>query len=108
MAKRNDNNVKKVNRAEYLARVSKRTGIRKDTVISVYTGLIDELVEIMQDDCQLLLTGFGSFYLQKHKGHPVQFSGGTDTVDDYDVLKFSPSNIVTKRLRSGSSQNEKS
>lgn len=108
MAKRSDNAVetagKKVNRAEFLARVSRRTDVRKDVVISVYNGFVDELVDVMQNGSQLLLTGFGSFYLQTHKGHPVQFSGGSETVGDYDVLKFSPSNIVTKRVRTSPSE----
>lgn len=99
-------NDKKVNRSEYLTRVSKRTGIDRKIVLTVYDGLIDELVEIMQNNQQLLLTGFGNFYVQKHKGHPVQFSGGKDIVSDYNVLKFSPSNIMKKRVRSGNSQDE--
>lgn len=99
MAKSNVAVAGKVNRAEFLARVSKRTGVRREVVVAVYGGIVDELVDVMQGGSQLLLTGFGSFYLQRHKGHPVQFSGGSDMVSDYDVLKFSPSNIMTKRVR---------
>lgn len=99
MAKNSNLAMDKVNRAEFLARVSKHTGVRKEIVVSVYNGIVDELVDVMIGGNQLLLTGFGSFYLQKHKGHPVQFSGGSDSVTDYDVLRFSPSNIVTKRVR---------
>lgn len=96
--------VEKVNRSEYLARVAKRIGVSRRVVIEVYNGMVEEFIVIMREERQLLLTGFGNFFIQKHKGHPVQFSGGSDVVDDYNVLKFAPSNILKKRVRNDESE----
>lgn len=100
MARGKCDNTDKMNRSEYLRRVAKRTGYSRAVVVEIYDAMVDEFVDVMQEGKQLLLTGFGNYYMQTHKGHPVQFAGGSDVVEDYDVLKFSPSNVLKKRVRS--------
>ena len=100
MAKVKNDNKEKMNRSEFLARVAKRTGYSRRMIVEVYDAMVDEFVAAMRDKKQLLLTGFGTYFVQQHKGHPVQFSGGNEMVEDYDVLKFSPSNILKQRVRS--------
>lgn len=100
MAKVKNDNKDKMNRSEFLARVAKRTGYSRRIVLEIYDAMVDEFVDVIQNKKQLLLTGFGTYFVQQHKGHPVQFSGGNDVVEDYDVLKFSPSNILKQRVRS--------
>lgn len=99
MAKVKNDNKEKMNRSEFLARVAKRTGYSRRMIVEVYDAMVDEFVAAMRDKKQLLLTGFGTYFVQQHKGHPVQFSGGNEMVEDYDVLKFSPSNILKRRVR---------
>ncbi|MDL5199565.1 hypothetical protein [Streptomyces sp. ALI-76-A] len=43
-----------------------------------------------------MLTSFGRFYRQDHKGHKVRF--GKSDVDNYVVLKFSASSSFNRRL----------
>lgn len=100
MAKLKGDNKEKMNRSEFLSRVAKRLGRNRQDVVEVYDAMLEEFVDAMRMDKQLLLTGFGNYYMQTHKGHPVQFAGGNDVVGDYDVLKFSPSNVLKKRVRS--------
>ena len=90
---------KKVNRGEYLGRVAKRVGKDYSQVLDVYNAMVAELVDIAKAGERLSLTGFGLFYVQQHKGHPVQFSGDVEKVSDYAVLKFSASNVMNKKLR---------
>jgi DNA-binding protein HU-beta len=100
----------KVNREEFLRRVEARltasgsvnkmsNGTPMFTVEDVYHAMLAELIELIQSGQRVSLTGFGSFYTQMHKGHPVQFGGKKDVVPAYRVFKFSASNVLNKRLR---------
>lgn len=88
---------KRVSKREFLARVSSETGMPLKTVTRVYDGVLDELLETMRRNEALMLTGFGKFYPQAHKGHRVQFAGD-GAIDDYQVLKFSATRAVNKSL----------
>ncbi len=90
---------KKVNRNDFLQTVSENIDVPYGVVSAVYEGIADEIINVTKHGVKLSLTGFGAFYAQKHKGHPVQFSDSSETVDDYVVLKFSSSNVMNKRLR---------
>lgn len=92
-------NSKKVNKSEYLQNVAKRTGMSLDDVFDVFDAMVDELVEVARSKRKLSLTGVGLFYVQQHKGHPVQFAGSSEKVSDYEVLKFSASDVMNKKLR---------
>jgi nucleoid DNA-binding protein len=68
-------------------------------VSNIYGALVDAIVEEVQNENYISLTGFGNFYLQHHKGHPVQFESSNSTVRDYKLLKFSASDALNRRLR---------
>lgn len=89
----------KVNREDFLSRVAKRTGLELSDVNTVYYGIVSEIEDIARSGDKLSLAGFGSFYVQMHKGHPVQFGTHDRKVDDYMVFKFSASNVFNKKLR---------
>jgi len=97
----------RVNRSDFLVRVAKRANVDARTVGAVYDAVIEEIIDVVGSGDRLTLTGFGKFYRQVHKGHPVQRVteegklGGSDglrTVDDYAVLKFSATRSVNRRL----------
>jgi DNA-binding protein HU-beta len=89
----------RVSKREFLAKVSNRSQIPPRTVNRVYDTIIAELMNTMQRGDQLMLTGFGKFYPQAHKGHRVQFAdNGARAIDDYFVLKFSATRNVNKAL----------
>lgn len=94
-----DKKVSKVNKSAFLKSVAKRTGKPYAEVVTIYDGMIDELVDVAKSKRDLSLTGVGKFYVQKHKGHPVQFMGASEKVSDYELLKFSAANIMNERLR---------
>jgi len=100
----------RVNRSDFLVRVAKRANVDARTVGAVYDAVIEEIIDVVGRGDRLTLTGFGKFYRQVHKGHPVQHVteegklGGSDdlrTVDDYAVLKFSATRAVNRRLEVG-------
>lgn len=89
----------RVSKREFLARVSGNSDIPARTVNRVYDAIIAELMDTMRRGDQLMLTGFGKFYRQEHKGHRVQFADkGSSAIDDYFVLKFSATRNVNKVL----------
>lgn len=67
-------------------------------VETIYKGIVQTLFHIVSRGDTVTLSGFGSFYVQKHKGHPVQF-GGVDKIDDYHTLKFSASVTANRDIR---------
>jgi nucleoid DNA-binding protein len=69
---------------------------RRKVVADVYEALIDELLEVVSSGGSVVLTGFGRFYRQDHKGHKVRF--GKSAVSSYPVLKFSASRSVRPRI----------
>lgn len=89
----------RVSKREFLARVSGNSDIPPRTVNRVYDAIIAELMDTMRRGDQLMLTGFGKFYRQEHKGHRVQFADkGSSAIDDYFVLKFSATRNLNKAL----------
>ncbi len=80
----------RVTKREYIAAVARRSGLPKRVVAQVYDSAMAELLDVVSRGDRLILTGFGSFERQWHKGHPVRFTKvGETKVDDYSVLKFS-------------------
>lgn len=73
--------------------------MKEFSVTEVCDAMLSEITDIVDAGNRLSLTGFGSFYAQVHRGHPVQFGGASKTVGDYRVFKFSASNVLNRRLR---------
>lgn len=92
----------RVNKREYISAVAERAGVPIHVASAVYEAGIQELLETVSRGDRLVLTGFGRFYLQAHKGHRVQFAdakgGKNPVIEDYSVLKFSARREVNKHL----------
>lgn len=91
--------VMRVNKDAFTSAVSKRSGYTKEIVNNVCDAAIEETKDIVERGDTLSITGFGSFAVQKHKGHPVQFGDSSLTVRPYSVFRFSPSHVFSRRLR---------
>lgn len=72
---------------------------RVNLVHQVLDATLDTIVKDVKDGKRVSLTGFGSFYSQIHRGHPVQFGTKTERVPDYPVFKFAVSNVLNKDFR---------
>lgn len=90
---------KKINKEMFIAAVAARTGLTQATVTKVFDACRDEIIDRVSNHEEVAITGFGRFYLQRHKGHPVQFSRISEAVHDYVVFKFSASNVLNNKLR---------
>lgn len=89
----------RVSKKKFISAVAKRSGYPVRVVTLVYDAAIAELLDVVKRGDQLMLTGFGRFYGQKHKGHRVQFADdGQKRIDDYSVLKFSATRDVNRQL----------
>ena len=100
----------KINKNEFFDRISKKHDIDVETIRTVYDAMVNELTDIVCEDRSLSLTGFGTFSLKSHKGHPVQFEAKTNKVEDYKVLKFTASDVLMLHIRaniSGDNDNTK-
>ena len=89
----------KVNKNEFFERVARKNNMDPGLVRTVFDAMTDEMTNILCDDQNLSLTGFGMFALKPHKGHHVQFEAKTDKVDDYVVLRFTASDVLMSKIR---------
>ena len=89
---------------EFIVAVSGREDVQSDKQFSakdieiIYKRMIQEFFDVVSRGARLTLSGVGSFYMQKHKGHPVQFGEMTE-IDDYYTLKFSASQAANRDIR---------
>jgi nucleoid DNA-binding protein len=86
----------RISKREFISLVASRSGQPIRVVSEVYESLIGELTEAVRRGDTVVLTGFGRFTRQLHKGHKVRF--GKKDVDGYSVLKFSASRSINRRL----------
>ncbi|MFB7597573.1 HU family DNA-binding protein [Streptomyces sp. NPDC056160] len=86
----------RVSKRAFISRVATRSGLPIRVVNKVYESLLGELRGAVSCGETVVLTSFGRFYRQDHKGHKVRF--GKSDVDDYVVLKFSASSSFNRRL----------
>ncbi|MFJ9900594.1 HU family DNA-binding protein [Streptomyces sp. NPDC091280] len=93
---------RRVSKRKFISRVATRSGLPVRTVSKVYESLLGELTGAVGCGETVVLTSFGRFYRQDHKGHKVRF--GRSDIDDYVVLKFSASSSFNRRL--GGNRNE--
>lgn len=91
----------RVSKKKFISAIAKRSGYPVRVVTSVYDATIAELLAVVSRGDQLMLTGFGRFYGQKHKGHRVQFADGQKRISDYFVLKFSATREINRKLGKG-------
>ncbi|MFK0179681.1 HU family DNA-binding protein [Streptomyces xanthochromogenes] len=86
----------RVTKRQFISRVATNSGLPVRVVNRVYESLLGELTSAVNCGEKVVLTSFGRFYRQDHKGHKVRF--GKDVIDDYAVLKFSASSTFNRRL----------
>ena len=86
----------RISKRAFISRVAARSDQSVRVVSEIYEALFGELTTAISSGETVVLTGFGRFYRQAHKGHKVRF--GKDDVDDYPVLKFSASRSANRRL----------
>lgn len=91
----------RVNRSEILANVAERTGFALPDVKAVYEAFLDEVIDQSVGGNTVVLNGFGTFYVQSHKGHPIRFESfrHKGAIEDYLVFKFSASHSMNDKLR---------
>jgi nucleoid DNA-binding protein len=96
----------KIKKDDILASVADKTNIPIGDVEKVYDGLVSEIENITLSGDIVVLKGFGTFSLKRHKGHPVQVDfnkkregGEAKSIPDYIVFKFSSAQGFTERLR---------
>lgn len=80
-------------------RYGKDAGLTKQQLRSSYDIILKSLTDLVMDGKKVVFVGFGTFYLQTHKGQPVQFGHGGACLNDYFVLKFSASTTINKQIR---------
>lgn len=76
-------------RTELIEQIAKRTGVRREDVEKVLSSFVDIVHETVSSGEKVLLSGFGSFILQKLKKKPL--FGEEPGKGFWTVLKFHPS-----------------
>lgn len=90
----------KVMKADFLAKIAEENNIDMSQLEYIYEKIFEEIYATVCNGNMLVLNGFGTFYVQKHKGHPVQFDQKNSSVmPDYLVFKFSASDVINERIR---------
>lgn len=100
-----DANITKVSKRPFLVALKKQ-GYTFEEAVNIYESFMKVLLDEVLKGNEVTLTGFGNFTLKYHKGHPVQFTD-KDSVGGYLTLKFLPSTVLSKRLRSNTELIEK-
>lgn len=86
----------RVYKAGFVRALAARSGLPMSSIERVLDALVEELTQTVLRRQDVVLPGFGRFYLQMHRGHVTRFGGGR--LDDYPVLKFSASKTMNKTL----------
>lgn len=88
----------KMSKNQFFTEVARANDMSVEDITDAYNAIVAGIHDVVASGQTLSLTGFGSFYLQRHKGHPVQFEGRS-SVGDYVIFKFSASDVLNKRFR---------
>lgn len=100
-----DRTVPKMNKRTFIGHLAKENNISLSEAAWAYNIVINGIVDVVKTGTKLSLMGFGVFYLQDHKGHPIQFKDGNEQagrsthVEKYKVFKFSASNVLNGAIR---------
>lgn len=92
--------VKKMNRTDFIAYLAMQNDLsHEDAEKLIYDAFVKGVITALEDGNYIALAGFGNFYVQEHKGHPVQFTDDKSEIENYYVLKFSAGQKVKKHFR---------
>ena len=89
----------RMNRKNLVTYMATKYNISEDDAQSAYRMTMDAIRDLVAGGVKLSLSGFGVFYLQTHRGHPVRFQAAGDRTESYLVFKFSASNTLNKFVR---------
>lgn len=91
-----DNKMSKRKFIKYLAEKNHVTVVE---ATAAYNMVVDGIIDVVRLGTTLSLMNFGVFYLQEHRGHPIQFKDEKTFVKGYNVFKFSASNVLNTSMR---------
>lgn len=72
--------------------------VARQIVSLAYEEIVSQIIEVMSEGRQLMLTGFGVFYAHRHSGHKVNFVEASASITDYVTFRFSGAKVVNKAL----------
>ena len=91
--------LKRINKSEFVSIAAKTAGLPVEEMQVALDAILVNIPELAKQGVKVSFMNFGTFYLQPHKGHPVNFENGEKVIDDYMTFKFSPSNVLTSKIR---------
>lgn len=91
--------MKKMNKQEFIARIAREQDISLKQARYAYDIVVRGIEDVVRDGYRLSLMGFGSFFMQTHKGHPVHVEETTKEVADYKLFRFKASHALSQRIR---------
>ena len=93
----NDRN--KIKKRDIINRIAKETGVSNVQVKKI----CDMFIAIIKDELckgrEVSISGFGSFFIRRHKGHPVQFGAKDGEIKDYPVVRFTASKVFAAYIK---------
>ena len=90
----------KITKRPFITKLAEKKEYSPKEASDIYELFIDTLVSEVLKGNEVMLTGFGSFSLKCHKGHPIKFiKKEKSQINEYLVLKFTASNTLSKKLR---------
>lgn len=89
----------KLNREAVVVAAAKKAGTTVEDMAEYMMAIEDVIREAALEGKVVSLMGFGTFYVQRHKGHPIQFAKDVNHVKDYLVYKFSAADVWNETLR---------
>lgn len=93
------NKMKRINKDEFVSIAAKTAGLPVEEMQVALNAILINIPELAKQGVKVSFMNFGSFYLQSHKGHPVNFENGRKKIDDYITFKFSPSDVLNSQIR---------
>lgn len=91
----------KINKSDLVDIISEKENMSKKQVKNVIDIFLSLIEDNLHERNSVTLSGFGTFKIDMHEGHPVQFKSGKKMfIEAYPVLKFNVSKILKDRLKS--------
>lgn len=90
---------RRMSRKNLVAYMAAKYDISEDDAQSAYRMTTEAIRDLVASGARLSLSGFGVFYLQTHRGHPVRFQAAGERTGSYLVFKFSASNTLNRFVR---------
>lgn len=92
--------IKRLNKSELIRLVADKTNNSYTDVKNIIDTFLSSIEDGLKANNVVTISGFGTFKVEVHKGHPIQFKGGVKQfIDDYPVLKFNVSKVMKDSLR---------